>query len=334
LDDDQIGYSRSLGDGEKRQTLLNVVRLRYADTPTFLDATQVISGYQLQRNVTAGFELFPRTDPSTFVSGGGSAQLQESPTFTFQPVTGEQFAETFMRPLPPSELLPFILGGLPVDVLFRLSVQSVNALSNATSFTRDANGGSPGFFLLLHDLRLLQIAGLLGVRLEHVKGTPATKADSPLGHVFLLVSPTDDPRLRAVAGEARGLLGMKAGSRDAEVVYGRVAGPGQVAMLTRSMLSVLNQIGSQVEVPQADVARGLTLPTVGNVGIERRPAVVVHSGRAAPRDAYVSIAYHEHWFWIASDDFDSKLAFTTVQILLALATTSTGPGTIITIPTG
>ena len=36
---DQIGYSRALLDAEKEATLLNVVRLRYADVPVFLDTT-------------------------------------------------------------------------------------------------------------------------------------------------------------------------------------------------------------------------------------------------------------------------------------------------------
>ena len=57
--EDQLGYARALGDAENSETLLNVVRLRYGDTPIALQATQVISGYQLQRNVTGGFEFFP-----------------------------------------------------------------------------------------------------------------------------------------------------------------------------------------------------------------------------------------------------------------------------------
>jgi hypothetical protein len=97
--EDRLGYSRALGDAEKSDTLLNVVRLRYADTPIVLQATQVISGYQLQRNVTGGFEAFPAANPSTFLSGSVSAQLQQSPTFTFQPLSGAQFAQSFIRPL-------------------------------------------------------------------------------------------------------------------------------------------------------------------------------------------------------------------------------------------
>ena len=109
LYEDQLGYSRALGDAEKSDTLLNVVRLRYADTPIFLQATQVISGYQLQRNVTGGFEAFPAANPSTFLNGSTSSQLQQSPTFTFQPLSGAQFAQSFIRPLSPADLLPLAM---------------------------------------------------------------------------------------------------------------------------------------------------------------------------------------------------------------------------------
>ncbi len=334
LDADQTGYSRALTTAEKRQTLLNVVRLRYADTPTFLDATQVISGYQLQRSVTGGFELFPSASPSTYLNGGGTLQLQESPTFTFQPVTGDQFAQSFLRPLPPGNLLPLALGGLPVDVLFRLGVQSINGMSNATSLAGRHDAGSPQFFDLLHDLRVLQIAGLLNIQFEH-SAKATDEKDKGSGRIFLSFAPSHDPDLVPVVRDAKRLLDLPRQTTKAEVVYGRTPNrPGQVAILTRSMLGVLGQLAFQVEVPAADIARGRTMRTVGEIGREHKPAVVIHSGRSAPADAFTDIEYDHEWFWIADDDFDSKLAFTMLQILLALAKTSSTPGTLITIPAG
>ena len=240
-----------------------------------------------------------------------------------------------MRPLPPSELLPFLLSGLPIDVLFRLGVQSINALSNATSFTRISDTGSPDFFVLLHDLRILQIAGLVGVRLEHPQKPADKDPEGAAARVFLSITSTPDPALEQTADEVRHLLGLAPHARETEVVYGRYPSrSGEIAILTRSMLSVLNQIGSQIDVPPEDVAQGRTMLTVADVGIEHRPVVIVHSGPSAPSATYTSVKYHRTWFWIADEDFDSKLAFTVIQILLALATTSTAPGTVITIPTG
>jgi hypothetical protein len=355
LFEDQVGYSRALGDAEKSATLLNVVRMRYGDPPTFLQATQVISGYQLQHNLTAGFEAFPAASPSTYLSGLGSVQLQQSPTFTFQPLSGEQFAKSFIRPLSPADLLPLAMSGLPIDVLFRLGVQSTNELSNAVALTQTGAAGSPRFFLLLRDLRRLQIAGLLSVRLQEAapagphgdsdagdqkpdssqeKETTGNRAKSDPGRVYLSISETREPELAATVAEAKRLLGMSEEMTQAEVVYGRSAERGQVAILTRSMLGVLSQVAIQVDVPAIDVLRHRTLPTVGNAGLEHRPVVIIHSGPKLPEDAFTSVRYHQTWFWIAEDDFDSKLAFTVLQLLLALSRTQTQNGAIVTIPAG
>jgi hypothetical protein len=90
----------------------------------------------------------------------------------------------------------------------------------------------------------------------------------------------------------------------------------------------------QIDVPPDDVARHLTFPTVGNIGLEHRPVVIIHSGAVVPADVFTAVQYHRTWFWIAEDDFDSKLAFTVLQILLALARTENAPGAIVTIPAG
>ncbi len=336
LNEDQLGYSRALSAAEKRQTLLNVVRLRYGDAPTFLDATQVISGYQLQRSVTGGFEVFPNAPISTYLTGSGAAQLQESPTFTFQPVTGDRFAQGFLRPLSPVDLLPLAQGGLPIDVLFRLAVQSVGPLQNSTALEQAGGTGSPAFFLLLHDLRRLQIAGLISIRLEQTKivGPDGKPANGP-ERVFFDIASTADPALVAISEEAHRLLGLPLHSAEGEIVYGRSPrSQGQIALLTRSMLGVLAQLAFQAQVPDDDVARHRTVPTIGEVGMESRPVVIIHYTKERPSDPFSAVEYQNRWFSIEANDFDSKVAFTIVNILLALAQTSSSPGTVITIPAG
>jgi len=49
---DRLDYISAVGESWKEQTLLNIVRLRYGDAPSFVDVSSVISAYPFQGQVT------------------------------------------------------------------------------------------------------------------------------------------------------------------------------------------------------------------------------------------------------------------------------------------
>ena len=49
---DRFDYSSSISDSWKRQTLLNIVKLRYSDPPIFVDVGQIVSGYTFETGIS------------------------------------------------------------------------------------------------------------------------------------------------------------------------------------------------------------------------------------------------------------------------------------------
>jgi len=328
LESDQLQYARAISDSQKRQTLLNIVRLRYADTPTFFSANQVISSYTLDRRAELGLNVYPNARGGNFATGLGGVTFSDHPTVTFAPLSGEQLARTAVRPLSPTDLLQFAQDSLPVDVVFRLGVQSIGQLRNTVILGGEEGAGLPQqqFFELLVGMRRLQVAGLLTVRFVHRKDG---------NHVYLGITDGNDQELQATVVRVRRLLGMTPGQTEAEVVYGRVpSGPHQIAILTRPMIGVFSQVSSEVEVPPADVAAGRTVSSVSLVPYGLKPIITVHSGRAEPSDAATAVKYHGSWFWIDGNDFNSKVAFTILGLLISVMQGTAGQVPILTIPAG
>jgi hypothetical protein len=324
---DQVDYSRALGDAKKRQILALIVGLRYADAPAFLNVSQVIAGYTFTASATAVANSTP--DPGGPGAGlTGMASYSDHPTFTFTPTTGESYAKAYIHPLLPAQILPLADGGVPIDLLLRIAVQSIGGLSNAAMLGGPSGNGSPGFFELLAVLRRLQLAGEVSI---------AYKPGPDGGSVSLALGL---PRGSASAGVAqdvarvRELLALPGGTAPYPITTGNDRSvPRGIAIVTRSVLGILTDLGAEIEVPAADINDGATKPAVQLVGGETRPVILIHTAKKMANPVYASIVYRNSRFWIDDADFDSKYALTVVQDLMALAEeTDVSHAPVVTVP--
>ncbi|WP_233835591.1 hypothetical protein [Paraburkholderia sp. ZP32-5] len=348
---DQVDYARALGDAKKRAILAAVIGLRYGDAPAFLTVSSIIAAYTFDTTGGATLNAGSGSMPN-YAQATGTVSYSNRPTFTFTPTTGEAFASAYIRPLAPSLVLPLAEGGVPIDLLLRITAQSIGGLQNGNALGGENSAGAPGFFELLQALRRLQLAGELNIESRQFDTQAGNKAAdnaaSKSGNsaantaqmgVFLVIGATtsgESPRTAADVALVRKLLHLSAKTRSYEIVYGPSSTyrtGDRIPMVTRSVLGILSDLGAQVQVPLERIADGSTKPTVGLIGGETRPTIIVHSGKTAPVDAYVSIAYGPSMYWVERNDFDSKYAFTVVQNLMALAEADTSnKAPVVTIP--
>ena len=326
---DQLDYARTLSEAGKRQTLFNLVRMRYGEPPAFLSVSQVVAGYILQGTAQAGLNAYPSARGSDFASLLGTAQYTDRPTFTLSPVAGEHFVQAYLRPFSPADIVPLIQGGIPVDILFRLVAQSVGPLQNTHPLGGPDRSGSPDFLQLLGALRTLQEAGVLRVRLRREKDG---------ARVFVAFETRHAPSMRGLVSRVFQLLRVDPSSREVEVVYG--AGQDrtrarEIPVLTRSLLNVLFAVAAEVEVPDEDVRAGRTGATLREPG-DPRPSIIVRAGPSEPAASYASVRIEGRWYWVDGADFKSKKAFSILEVLKSIAEGGRGiiAPPVLTIPAG
>ena len=326
---DRFEYTGALSDSWKQQMLYNIVKMRYGDTPVFIDVASVINSYSLETSVNASASWqSPLSENANTLGVGGSGKFTNSPTITYSPLTGEKFARSLLRPIPPAAVLSLVEAGYPIDIVFRVCVSSINGIRNRFGGVARAHNADPEFYPLLDRMRTFQSSGAVNFRLQKNGDAEGVimifrkKADSTLGENNLFI---------------RNTLGLDPTAEEFRIVYGSSAKDSrEIAILSRSVLEILVDIGSNIEVPAVHVEEQRVNPTMTEetaAGAAIAPLVRIRSSLEKPPDPFVALSYRDHWFWIDDRDLRSKSLFSFLSFLFALTETGgKGNAPVVTIP--
>ena len=323
---DRSRYSVSLADSWKELTLLNIVKVRYLDPPVYVDIGNIVSSYTLSQNASLGGNL---SGGGNSMNLGGAVTFSNSPTITYTPLTGNAYVKGLTTPLPVAQVFGAMQNGTPADSILLSSVQSINGLRNQQAGLDGIRPADPEFHRVRELMRDIQLSG--AVRL-YVK-EDATKNEAT---VLALPNQNIPPEIQAASAEVRRLLRLRPDVTEFTLVSAPLpSSDTEVAVLTRSIIGLLQNMAAEVEVPPEHSARHVAVPGLeaGRTVPGVVPIIRIHSAKEKSTDSFVNIYYRDTWFWIDDSDLVSKRAF--AQLMQLFTMTDTGPRAnlpVVTIP--
>jgi hypothetical protein len=324
LPQERFDYSAAIATSWKEQMLTNLVKVRYADPPVFLDIAQVVTQYTLEASATVNTPDWAGNPSGP--SAGVFGRWAESPTITYNVMSGDKFAKSLLEPISPASLLQLVQSGWPIDMVFGVAVKAMNGLYASSGAETFKHQGDPNFYKVLRLLRELQLSDSIGFRVRTEKGGEE--------HLFLFRPRHPQPEALAAAKTVRELLGLSPDATEFTIVFGALqASDTEIAFLTRPILGILAEAAAGVEIPAPDLEAGrVTKPLAPGTGgeVSARNLVRVRSSVHKPdfKEAFAAVQYHGVWFWIDDRDLPSKRGMSFLMLLFTLAS----PGATITPP--
>jgi hypothetical protein len=314
---DQFNYNNAIAESAQEQLLVNLVRLRYNETPVFLKVGSVISQYSRIASANAGVTTNASASGDNTASAGGSVTWADRPTITYLPISGQEFARNLLTPIPPGSIFNMIQSGWSAELLLPLTVWSINQIDNEVARPTNRRQAGPELVEMLEIWNRLRESSLLGIR-----KAPAEAGESR-SILFLRDVPLSEQETSDFMRFAE-LLDVDHRSLEFSMIYGLVPEkPNDIAVLTGSVMEIMLSMAWQFEVPPGHIQSGRTGETFQSARNAGTAPIEVHFADKKPADAFVAVYRHDYWFYIDQRDRKSKQAFSFLQLLLNLVETGT-----------
>jgi hypothetical protein len=378
----RLRYNEVVRDTNDEQLLINIVRLRYADSPVFIDLPNITS--QFEMSGSGGFlGGYGNQTQGRASLGNGELSYRDTPTLSYHPREGREIAKSLLTPVS-SDLFSVVNAGADIEQLLLLTVNDLNDVPNAprsTTLTPKVPDDNAQF---VEGIRLLtRLRERDGTELAFGTNEESDGASDPIpegsvqgrdllnaardGYVYrargngrvtllkrdkdlvLKIRPpfVDSPEMERVAQifklkPRQSMYKLKSELTDEAYHRGQnPEGSDTIYMNMRSVLQIMTFLSKGVCVPEEHVISG-TVPitpdadgqpfdwtrvTAGNFS--------VHAQKHRPHDAEVSVHYRGYWFFVASDDVQSRAVLAILEVLFALQESdgkSVGP--LLTLPLG
>jgi hypothetical protein len=125
----RLKYNESVRVTNDEQILTNIVRLRYADSPIFIDLPNITSQFEL---AAGGSDPGPSGSQTNF--GIAGLQGRDAPTLSYHPRQGREISKALLNPLS-AEVYSVVSAGARLDQLLWMTLNDINDVQNAVRGT-------------------------------------------------------------------------------------------------------------------------------------------------------------------------------------------------------
>lgn len=328
----RTAYNVAIQMTSNQQMLLNLVRLRYIDTPMFLEVSGVTTQYTYKSRISPTIPIPGFNEENPFILGG-ELSWQDQPTISYAPLEGKSFTERLLRPIPLPILQQLIYSGWEIERIFILLLQNFEDLYRAEEMSSPAPTWMPRFqnySEVVAILQYFQVRGelQLGVRMGTKKDDDFEMPDQAL-QIAVPDGSARAERLRELLPTARRHNGklwihLELGFNE----------HGRLGIMPRTILSTMYYLSQGILIPEHHVSCG----NASEASCEEMNEVLkeffqVQMSDTYPSDAFIAVQYKKHWYYIADSDLSTKKTFSLLMQLYNLnAQEPRNTGPILTLP--
>lgn len=161
LQHSRLEYNETIKSTTEEQMLLNIVRLRYTDTPSSLGVSAIAA--QFERTQTFGLMPFFTASGAdinqSYTSILPQAQITHAdrPTFSFTPLDDQEFTRKLFTPLPLDGIVYLAKTTWPIATVFRLYLENLNWVPNGQTASGPTPAAAPEFSNFRRGVEALQV---------------------------------------------------------------------------------------------------------------------------------------------------------------------------------
>jgi hypothetical protein len=171
----RIRYNEAIRSTNDEQLLVNLVRLRYADSPVFIDLPSITSQFEL---AAGGSD--PGSNGSQTNFGIAGLTGRDSPTLSYHPRQGREISKALLNPLS-ADIYSVVTAGARLDQYLWMTLNDINDVQNAVRATTLDPRVPDDNELFLRGVRLLaEIDDLGGAEIGFATSESSKSSSDPI----------------------------------------------------------------------------------------------------------------------------------------------------------